>query len=479
LPIRVPMLDEMPMRLKLTGIPGEADAALYVVLTPKALALDQAAMLRIAKPALAVTKADLAAALSGKDVTKILVLPRRQGEQTVTPGLEVVTSADLDPKGDLIAAALQRGAVVAMLLISKSAPPSPFTLPVHNEQLPFRLNGPEGLSLTHELSGRGKFDGQVCEVPAQVGLPFDGAKRFKLGGSPVAAKRPIYASLSLARPLPEAFLRIHASELQINLTKTDLNAAHEGKKVTCIVYVASPAKEGGAPRLQVLSSTNNERIADPIAEASRRGAILVTVLLSRQLADLPSAEPPAVGAGAEEDGRLGIPQASQIIFSGLEGMTIQWDVTGPRKFDSLPLVVPGRFNFPRGAIYALKLSRIPGHAGVEIYSTLEAAPTLPRTEAYLKANAIPIEFTAEDIDHILEGKPLTKVVYLPDPDEESALQGGPATLVSSQLPSSLNPILEADRRGAILAIIRVDTESTPVVGKPNASGTAEVGGDER
>lgn len=105
LPIRVPMLYEMPMPFKLSGIPGEADAALYVVLTPKVLPLDRIAMLRAAKPALTMTKADLAAALSGKDVTKILVLPGQESEQTVKPGLEMVTSADLDPKADLVAAA--------------------------------------------------------------------------------------------------------------------------------------------------------------------------------------------------------------------------------------------------------------------------------------------------------------------------------------------------------------------------------------
>ncbi len=58
-------------------------------------------------------------------------------------------------------------------------------------------------------------------------------------------------------------------------------------------------------------------------------------------------------------------------------------------FDSEPLIVPGRFNFPQGAIYRLKITDIAGYPGVELYPTLEVAPTVPRTEAFIAHNFIP------------------------------------------------------------------------------------------
>ena len=63
--------------------------------------------------------------------------------------------------------------------------------------------------------------------------------------------------------------------------------------------------------------------------------------------------------------------------------------------------LPGRYNFPQGAIYRLKLSNIPGRPGVELYPTLEVGPAMPRTEAFLAHNAIPVQFTDEDFDQVL------------------------------------------------------------------------------
>ena len=85
-------------------------------------------------------------------------------------------------------------------------------------------------------------------------------------------------------------------------------------------------------------------------------------------------------------------------------MAVTWDVSAPGAFDSEPLIVPARYNFPQGAIYRLKLTNIPGRAGVELYPTLEVAPTTPRTDAYLAHNAIPVQFTEEDLDQVLVGQ---------------------------------------------------------------------------
>ena len=147
--------------------------------------------------------------------------------------------------------------------------------------------------------------------------------------------------------------------------------------------------------------------------------------------------------------------SSQIYFVGPEGLTVQWDVTAPGRFDSEQLVAPARYNFPQGALYRLKLTNVPGRPGVELFPTIEVAPTLPRTEAFLAHNAIPVEFTDEDFDQVMTGNFVTKVIYLPDPEFQEPALAGVGTLVSTRLDPGVDPIVEADRRGAIMAIVRL------------------------
>ena len=165
---------------------------------------------------------------------------------------------------------------------------------------------------------------------------------------------------------------------------------------------------------------------------------------------------------------------SQIAFVGPEGMMVTWDVGAPGMFDSEPLVVPGRYNFPQGAIFRLKLTNIPGRAGVELYPTLEVAPTLPRTDAYLAHNAIPFQLTDEDFDQVLSGNFVTKVIYLPDAEFQELALAGVETLVSTRLDPGVDPIIEADRRGSILAIIRIGNKDLQI---PGAAGAGMAAGD--
>ncbi|MDR2115185.1 MAG: hypothetical protein LBP87_02265 [Planctomycetaceae bacterium] len=146
---------------------------------------------------------------------------------------------------------------------------------------------------------------------------------------------------------------------------------------------------------------------------------------------------------------------SQINFIGLESLTINWDEKTPGTFDSEPRVCPATHDFMQGAIYRLKLSNIPGRQGKELYPTLEIAPTMARTQAFLAHNSIPIEFTDNDFDQVFSGNFITKVVYLPNPEYQGLAMAGVGTLVNTQLEPGVDPIVEASNRGAILAVIRM------------------------
>ena len=188
----------------------------------------------------------------------------------------------------------------------------------------------------------------------------------------------------------------------------------------------------------------------------------------------------AAAAGGEGGVGMGggvMGPTSQIGFIGPDGMQVRWDVSGSGGFDSEPLVTPGRYDFPQGAIYRLKITDIPGHEGLELYPTIEVAPVAPRTAAFLDHNAVPFQLTEEDLDQVTAGNFVTKVVYLPDPDFQELAVAGVETLVSTRLDPGIDPVCEADRRGSILAIIRIGNKDLQSPGSGGyAAGAGGMGG---
>ena len=166
----------------------------------------------------------------------------------------------------------------------------------------------------------------------------------------------------------------------------------------------------------------------------------------------------------------GVPPTVQVTFGQPDGMQIKYDATGAGLFDSEPLVVPARQNFPQGGLYRIKLTNIVAREGVELYPTVELAYANPRTGAFLAHNSIPIQFTEEDFDQVLTGNFVTKVIYLPDPDFQGPALAGIDTLVSTRLDPGIDPIVEADRRGSILAIIRLGDKDIEMSGSGIATG---------
>lgn len=166
------------------------------------------------------------------------------------------------------------------------------------------------------------------------------------------------------------------------------------------------------------------------------------------------------GPAGPSAGRRFANTKSQIYFLDPDGMQIGWQTGaagGERVYLPAQLVVPARHNFVQGYIYRLKLTNIPERPHVTaLYPTIEVAPSTPATDAYLTHNPIPLQFTPEDFDQVVDGGNfVTKVIYLPDPKYQELAVAGVETLVSTRLEPGVDPILEADKRGTILMIVRL------------------------
>lgn len=171
--------------------------------------------------------------------------------------------------------------------------------------------------------------------------------------------------------------------------------------------------------------------------------------------------------------------ASQVHFGSPESMQIGWQ-TGPMGgsggYASSQITAPGRYNFPQGAVYQLQLTNIPDRPGVVLYPTLEVASSNPKTSAYLAHNTVPVQFSDEDFDQVLSGNMVTKVIYLPDPLHQELAIAGVETLVSTRLEPGLDPVAEANRRGTILAVVRMGGIDRSLPGAPTVSAGSAIPG---
>jgi hypothetical protein len=149
----------------------------------------------------------------------------------------------------------------------------------------------------------------------------------------------------------------------------------------------------------------------------------------------------------------GAGHSTQVKFMEPDGMSIGWQIGGG--YADNQLFAPGRYNFPQGASYRLKLTSLPGREGLTLYPTLQVYPSHPTTAAYLAHSCVPVQITEEDLDNVQATNLVTKVIYLPSPRHQELAIAGVETLVSTRLDPGLDPVAEADRRGTILAVLRV------------------------
>ena len=148
-----------------------------------------------------------------------------------------------------------------------------------------------------------------------------------------------------------------------------------------------------------------------------------------------------------------VQRTSQVRFLGPEGMSVGWQIGDA--FAENQLMAPDRYNFLQGATYRLKLANVPGREGLVLYPSLHVYPTHPTTAAYIEHNALPLRITDEDLDQVETNNFVTKVIYLPDSKHQELAIAGVEELVSTRLGPGLDPVAEADRRGTIMAVLRM------------------------
>ncbi|MGQ0635600.1 MAG: hypothetical protein ACT4QC_13380 [Planctomycetaceae bacterium] len=118
------------------------------------------------------------------------------------------------------------------------------------------------------------------------------------------------------------------------------------------------------------------------------------------------------------------------------------------------VVAPALAAIQVGPVYRLKLSSMPEFPGVELYPTVELIDRLHPPCGREADFPIPIAFTEQEIRAVIQGRLVTKVVYLEQPDRAIPLRGSNASRTRLARPRE-NALALADEAGRPMAIVRL------------------------
>ena len=114
-----------------------------------------------------------------------------------------------------------------------------------------------------------------------------------------------------------------------------------------------------------------------------------------------------------------------------------------------------------GQVYRFRVSNLPGAAGAELYPTVEMVDRTFPPPGLATSYPVPINLDEDDIFAALEGRLVTRVVFLEDPQTAVPLAQGPDGPVAIDVPEYQDPLQIADLRGRVVAILRIGSVSPP------------------
>ncbi|MFG0260884.1 MAG: hypothetical protein ACF788_00620 [Novipirellula sp. JB048] len=114
-----------------------------------------------------------------------------------------------------------------------------------------------------------------------------------------------------------------------------------------------------------------------------------------------------------------------------------------------------------GAVYRFRITGIPEAEGAELYPTLELIDRLYPPPGLATTFPIPINLDRDDLEAALEGRLVTRVIYLEDPATAFPLAETPSTSRAMELSEYQDALQVADEMGRPVAIVRIGSVAPP------------------
>ncbi len=120
-----------------------------------------------------------------------------------------------------------------------------------------------------------------------------------------------------------------------------------------------------------------------------------------------------------------------------------------------PQPAPLRVGLLVGHVYRFAMLNIPMHTGAEIFPTIEVVNRLYSPRGQETRFPVIIELTRDDLDQALDGKFVTRVVYLEDPKQALPAKAAGEGQGWFDVGPGKDPLAVADVLGRPMAIVRL------------------------
>ncbi|TWU26606.1 hypothetical protein Pla52o_04590 [Novipirellula galeiformis] len=114
-----------------------------------------------------------------------------------------------------------------------------------------------------------------------------------------------------------------------------------------------------------------------------------------------------------------------------------------------------------GAVYRFRITGIPQAEGAELYPTVELIDRIYPPPGLATTFPIPINLDRDDLEAALEGRLVTRVIYLEDPSTALPIAETPKTSRAIELSEYQDALQVADEMGRPVAIVRIGSVAPP------------------
>jgi hypothetical protein len=120
-----------------------------------------------------------------------------------------------------------------------------------------------------------------------------------------------------------------------------------------------------------------------------------------------------------------------------------------------------------GQVYRLRVTQIPQNEGLEVYPTIEVIDRLYPPAGQKARFPIPIELTLEELELALDGRMVTRVIYLEDPDRALPRPEHGRRVRYFDVSADRDPLEVADELGRPVAILRMGSRAPVDIAQPS------------
>lgn len=366
---------------------------------------------------LTITNDDINQVNSGRHVTKVIYISEDSIRNHAKAKAETLVSTRLDPNVDAEQEADRRGAVLAVLSLS----PGQEKLPTAPQRI--QLSGPDGFKISAEPWRGSNHSYRTVPLPLthNVRRPSESKPEWTFfSPGPQTLFGTLY--VSPMKTHTQFFWQLDAIAMAI--TREDLDEVAAGNSVTKVVYLSEKSIRDRTHAIAETLESTGLYSGNPVKEADIRGAVLAVLHLTSQ------------------------ELVPRIQLSGPAGMTAVSVAGKPAP----PMPFIWNSASPLGSQHSWQFQ---AGSGRTLFGALEISPVKGHTHFFWQSQVIPMTITDEDIDQVISGNVVTKVVYLSESSISQPDLAKAETLVSTEMQPGVDVEREAEQRGAVLAVLKL------------------------